>query len=200
MGGLTFELHRKPQDQRPSTRWQSRVPSWCPAFLTCRPRTLQAGWLRADRTPVGRGRLPQTARRAWPGGLPCWSLRSRRFPTIRTRAASAVTPSAITLIVFSGYQLGSYMSGNHQRPGVDVPAEQNRPEATCCGHEHQDCGRCVCSWSRRGWAVSTDEFSLYDAAFVLGALSPADRSEFEDHLKVCAACARSGSELAGCLV
>jgi len=45
--------------------------------------------------------------------------------------------------------------------------------------------------------VSTDEFSLYDAAYVLGALSPADRSEFEDHLKVCAACASSVSELAG---
>jgi hypothetical protein len=45
--------------------------------------------------------------------------------------------------------------------------------------------------------VSTDEFSTYDAAYVLGALSPADRREFEDHLKVCAACAGSVSELAG---
>jgi hypothetical protein len=45
--------------------------------------------------------------------------------------------------------------------------------------------------------VSTDEFSLYDAAYVLGALSPADRREFEEHLKVCASCASSVSELAG---
>jgi hypothetical protein len=45
--------------------------------------------------------------------------------------------------------------------------------------------------------VSTDEFSLYDAAYVLGALSPADRCAFEDHLKVCAACAGSVSDLAG---
>jgi hypothetical protein len=45
--------------------------------------------------------------------------------------------------------------------------------------------------------VSTDEFSMYDAAHVLGALSPADRREFEDHLKICAACAGSVSELAG---
>jgi anti-sigma factor RsiW len=45
--------------------------------------------------------------------------------------------------------------------------------------------------------VSTDEFSLYGAAYVLGALSPADRREFEDHLKVCATCASSVSELAG---
>ena len=45
--------------------------------------------------------------------------------------------------------------------------------------------------------MSTDEFSQYDAAYVLGALSPADRSEFEEHLKVCAACASSVSELAG---
>src|ERR1035438_9962376 len=48
-----------------------------------------------------------------------------------------------------------------------------------------------------GRAVSTDEFSLYDAAYVLGALSPADRCAFEDHLKVCAACAGSVSDLAG---
>ena len=45
--------------------------------------------------------------------------------------------------------------------------------------------------------MSTDEFSLYDAAYVLGALSPADRCEFEEHLKVCASCASSVSELAG---
>ena len=45
--------------------------------------------------------------------------------------------------------------------------------------------------------MSTDEFALYDAAYVLGALSPADRREFEDHLKVCAACASSVGELAG---
>ena len=45
--------------------------------------------------------------------------------------------------------------------------------------------------------MSTDEFALYDAAYVLGALSPADRREFEDHLKGCAACSSSVGELAG---
>jgi hypothetical protein len=45
--------------------------------------------------------------------------------------------------------------------------------------------------------MTTDEFALYDAAYVLGALSPADRREFEDHLEVCPACATSVSELAG---
>ena len=45
--------------------------------------------------------------------------------------------------------------------------------------------------------MSTDEFSHYDAAYVLGALSPADRSAFEDHLTVCVACASSVSDLAG---
>jgi anti-sigma factor RsiW len=45
--------------------------------------------------------------------------------------------------------------------------------------------------------VSTDEFALYDAAYVLGALSPSDRREFEDHLNGCAACASSVGELAG---
>ena len=45
--------------------------------------------------------------------------------------------------------------------------------------------------------MTTDEFALYDAAYVLGALSQADRREFEDHLKLCASCATSVSELAG---
>jgi anti-sigma factor RsiW len=45
--------------------------------------------------------------------------------------------------------------------------------------------------------MSTDEFALYDAAYVLGALSPADRRDFEEHLKGCAACASSVGELAG---
>jgi len=45
--------------------------------------------------------------------------------------------------------------------------------------------------------MSTDEFALHDAAYVLGALSPADRRAFESHLKGCAACAGSVAELAG---
>ena len=45
--------------------------------------------------------------------------------------------------------------------------------------------------------MSTDEFALHDAAYVLGALSPVERREFEDHLKGCAACASSVGELAG---
>lgn len=45
--------------------------------------------------------------------------------------------------------------------------------------------------------MTTDEFVLYDAPYVLGALSPADRREFEDHLKVCDACAGAVAELAG---
>jgi hypothetical protein len=45
--------------------------------------------------------------------------------------------------------------------------------------------------------MSTDEFALYDAAYVLGALSPVERREFEDHLKGCTACASSVGELAG---
>ena len=45
--------------------------------------------------------------------------------------------------------------------------------------------------------MTTDEFALYDAAYVLGALSPADRREFEAHLQGCPACASAVSELAG---
>jgi Putative zinc-finger len=45
--------------------------------------------------------------------------------------------------------------------------------------------------------MTTDEFTMYDAAYVLGALSPADRREFENHLRVCAECAGAVGELAG---
>jgi hypothetical protein len=45
--------------------------------------------------------------------------------------------------------------------------------------------------------MTTDDFTSYDAAYVLGALSPADRRDFETHLKGCPACAGSVSELAG---
>lgn len=42
-----------------------------------------------------------------------------------------------------------------------------------------------------------DPFATYDAAYVLGALSPEDRNAFEHHLKECLDCARSVQELAG---
>ena len=45
--------------------------------------------------------------------------------------------------------------------------------------------------------MSIDEFVLYDAAYVLGALSPNDRRDFEEHLKGCPACASAVGELAG---
>jgi Putative zinc-finger len=44
---------------------------------------------------------------------------------------------------------------------------------------------------------STDPFAEYDAAYVLGALSPEDRHAFEVHLKKCQACALAVQELAG---
>ncbi|WP_236791269.1 anti-sigma factor [Amycolatopsis sp. GM8] len=42
-----------------------------------------------------------------------------------------------------------------------------------------------------------DEFETYDAAYVLGALSPEDRAAYEAHLKECPDCARAVQELAG---
>jgi anti-sigma factor RsiW len=45
--------------------------------------------------------------------------------------------------------------------------------------------------------VSTDEFSTYDAAYVLGALSPPERSAFEAHLRTCPSCAGGVTALAG---
>ncbi|MBK1788130.1 anti-sigma factor family protein [Prauserella cavernicola] len=43
----------------------------------------------------------------------------------------------------------------------------------------------------------TDPFATFDAAYVLGALSPEDRAAFEQHLPNCVECARSVRELAG---
>lgn len=45
--------------------------------------------------------------------------------------------------------------------------------------------------------VDPDPFEMDDAAYVLGSLSPAERSQYEQHLQSCAACARAVSELAG---
>ncbi|PRX46093.1 putative zinc finger protein [Prauserella shujinwangii] len=42
-----------------------------------------------------------------------------------------------------------------------------------------------------------DPFVTFDAAYVLGALSPEDQAAFEQHLRDCDACARSVRELAG---
>ena len=46
-------------------------------------------------------------------------------------------------------------------------------------------------------AYDQDEFSQYDAAYVLGALSPDERLAFERHLEGCAACAAQVRDLAG---
>jgi hypothetical protein len=45
--------------------------------------------------------------------------------------------------------------------------------------------------------VSEDPFATFDAAYVLGALSPEDRQRFEAHLRTCDRCAASVRELAG---
>ena len=41
-----------------------------------------------------------------------------------------------------------------------------------------------------------DKFAQWDAAYVLGALSPGERREFEEHLASCPACRAAVSELA----
>lgn len=45
--------------------------------------------------------------------------------------------------------------------------------------------------------MSTDPYREWDAAYLLGALSPAERREFEDHLEQCPECAEAVAELAG---
>ena len=43
----------------------------------------------------------------------------------------------------------------------------------------------------------SDRFATWDAAYVLGALSPVERLEYEEHLAGCPACQSAVSELAG---
>jgi anti-sigma-K factor RskA len=45
--------------------------------------------------------------------------------------------------------------------------------------------------------VNGDRFTLLDAAYVLGALSPEERREFEEHLTGCHSCQAAVAELAG---
>ncbi|WP_431277301.1 anti-sigma factor family protein [Leifsonia poae] len=42
-----------------------------------------------------------------------------------------------------------------------------------------------------------DEFATWDGAYLLGALSPADRRAYEEHLRTCETCSAAVSELAG---
>jgi len=43
----------------------------------------------------------------------------------------------------------------------------------------------------------SDEYALWDAAYVLGSLSDADRREYEVHLRGCPSCRQSADELSG---
>jgi hypothetical protein len=45
--------------------------------------------------------------------------------------------------------------------------------------------------------ATPDRYSTWDAAYVLGSLSPAERREYEEHLAGCPACQAAVSELAG---
>lgn len=45
--------------------------------------------------------------------------------------------------------------------------------------------------------MTDDPYRHYDAAYVMGALTPADRHEFERHLQQCARCTEGVRELAG---
>ena len=45
--------------------------------------------------------------------------------------------------------------------------------------------------------MSTDPYREWDAAYVLGALPPGERREFEEHLATCDACRAAVGEIAG---
>lgn len=43
----------------------------------------------------------------------------------------------------------------------------------------------------------TDQFSTYDAAYLIGALSPEDRQAYEEHLPGCSECSKAVRQIAG---
>jgi anti-sigma factor RsiW len=49
----------------------------------------------------------------------------------------------------------------------------------------------------RSLVADSDEYALWDAAYVLGSLSSPDRREFEAHLSTCPPCRESVGELGG---
>src|SRR4051812_36705433 len=49
----------------------------------------------------------------------------------------------------------------------------------------------------RSEGPSADPYAEWDAAYVLGALAPAERLEFEGHLALCTRCRASVAEIAG---
>jgi len=46
-------------------------------------------------------------------------------------------------------------------------------------------------------AVDTHEYAMWDAAYVLGSLSPAERREFESHMGTCKPCRQAVAEIGG---
>ena len=46
-------------------------------------------------------------------------------------------------------------------------------------------------------AVDTHEYAMWDAAYVLGSLSPAERREFETHMGTCKPCRQAVAEISG---
>src|SRR5579875_2743574 len=50
---------------------------------------------------------------------------------------------------------------------------------------------------KTGQSFGDHEFATWDAAYVLGSLTPTDRREFEAHLSVCSSCRSAVAELSG---
>ncbi len=46
-------------------------------------------------------------------------------------------------------------------------------------------------------AVDTHEYAMWDAAYVLGSLSPTERREFESHMGTCKPCRQAVAEISG---
>ena len=76
----------------------------------------------------------------------------------------------------------------------EIPAALRGPRATAQPTGNGGDSMTVVS---HGWKRDDDRYSTWDAAYVLGALSGAERREYEGHLAGCARCRSAVAELSG---
>ena len=114
-------------------------------------------------------------------------------------ALEQLTPEHRAVVV------GAYYGG---RSVAELAREHQIPEGTVKSRMHYALRALRLALQERGVPhdrprpgrprpTGEDPFREWDAAYVLGALDPADRRAFEDHLRTCDACRAAVAELAG---
>src|SRR4051794_40547905 len=96
------------------------------------------------------------------------------------------------------------VGGRHRRPAADpggdreVAAALRSPDVEAGSAGEGSDPAMSASLDRFGTeSPGSDAYAEWDAAYVLGALAPAERLEFEGHLALCTRCRASVAEIAG---